>query len=61
MQDRHSAPAVHGSFKTIIKDVSQWQWSNGRGITAWYVLSSWAALFSFVFGWLLSAEKLFLS
>jgi hypothetical protein len=55
MQDRHSSPAIHGSFKTIIKNDSQW--SNGRDITAWYVLSPWAALFSFVFGWLLSAEN----
>jgi len=55
MQDRHSSPAIHGSFK--IKDDSQWQWSNGSDNAAWYVLSSRAALFSFVFGWLLSAEK----
>jgi hypothetical protein len=51
MQDRHPSPAIHGSFKTIIKDDSQW--SNGRDITPWYVLSSWAALFYICF-WLAS-------
>jgi hypothetical protein len=49
MQDRHSSPAIHGSLKTIIKDDSQWQWSDGRDITAWYVLSPWAALFFHLF------------
>jgi hypothetical protein len=47
MQDRHSSPAIHGSLKTIIKDDNQW--SNGRDITAWYVLTSWAALFYHLF------------
>jgi len=53
MQDWHPSPVIHGSFQTIIKDDGQW--SNDRDIAAWYVLSSWAALFYFVF--LVAAER----